>query len=143
MISTILILQVIITVANDIISLKRLATFVKVRVRPRAIEDTAARGQDSFTGGPQETIRKASRKLSNPVMIFTNALATTSLPVAVSTGFRACKDHDLRANVANEMVRHNDEYFLGHVVFSDESTFHLVDTSILIIRGFGAQEILT
>ena len=34
-------------------------------------------------------------------------------------------DHGLRANFTTEVLFHDDDDILDHIVFSDESTFHL------------------
>lgn len=96
--------------------------------RPRVSEEDVERVRESFTRSPKKSVRKAGRELeiakSTVWKVLRKRLQLRPYRLQLLQALKPA-DHGLRANFANVMLFNDDEDFLDHVVFSDESTFHL------------------
>lgn len=109
--------------------------------RPSVSEGTVERVRESFTRSPKKSVRKDSRELQMPVLtvwkVVRKRLKLRPYRLQLLQALKPTH-HGLRTNFANEMLFHDNEYFLDYVVFSDESTFHLsghVNTNNVRIWG--------
>lgn len=95
--------------------------------RPKVSEETVERVRESFTRSPKKSVRKASRELVIPPStvwkIVRKRLHLHPYRLQLLQALQPT-DYGLRANFATEILFHDDDDLLGHVVFSDESTFH-------------------
>lgn len=94
--------------------------------RPRVSEESVERVREAFTRSPTKSVRKGSRELALPVTtvwkVLRKRLQLRPYRLQLLQALKPI-DHGLRATFAHEMLLHDD--LLHHVVFSDESTFHL------------------
>ena len=96
--------------------------------RPRVSEENVERVRESFTCSPKKSVRKASCEFEIPVStvwkVLRKRLQLRPYRLQLLQALKPT-DHGLRANFITEVLFHDDDDILDHVVFSYESTFHL------------------